>query len=64
MGENAPKQPQAEDQLSRDWWIDRVMAVVMWVGGISAIVAIVGIFVFITKEGAGFFGVGFDIKEF
>jgi phosphate transport system permease protein len=40
------------------------MAVVMWVGGISAIVAIVGIFVFITKEGAGFFGVGFDIKEF
>ena len=64
MGENAPKQPQAEDQLSRDWWIDRVMAVVMWVGGISAIVAIVGIFVFITKEVAGFFGVGFDIKEF
>ena len=27
-------------------------------------VAIVAIFVFITKEGAGFFGLSFDIKEF
>jgi phosphate transport system permease protein len=60
--DNSPLQ--AEDSRSRDWWIDRTMAVVMWLAGISAIVAIIGIFVFITKEGAGFFGTGFEIKEF
>ncbi|MGB0639329.1 MAG: phosphate ABC transporter permease subunit PstC [Myxococcota bacterium] len=53
-----------EDSRTRDWWIDRSMAVFMWLAGISAIVAIIGIFVFITKEGAGFFGTGFEIKEF
>ena len=40
------------------------MAAVMWVGGISAIVAIVGIFIFITKEGAGFFATAFEVEEF
>ena len=60
--DNSPLQ--AEDSRSRDWWIDRTMAVVMWLAGISAIVAIIGIFVFITREGAGFFGTGFEIKEF
>ena len=40
------------------------MAGLVWLAGISAIVAIVGIFVFITKEGVGFFGPNFDIVEF
>ena len=52
------------DARTRDWWVDRAMAMVMWVGGISAIVAIVGIFIFITKEGAGFFSTAFEAKEF
>ena len=33
-------------------------------GGVSAIVFIVGIFVFITREGLGFVAGGLDIKEF
>ena len=52
------------DALTKDWWIDKAMAAVMWVGGISAIVAIVGIFIFITKEGAGFFATAFEVEEF
>ena len=36
----------------------------MFVGGISAIVFIIGIFVFITKEGAGFVVTTLDVKEF
>jgi phosphate transport system permease protein len=53
-----------EDARTRDWWIDKIMSVLVWVAGVSAIVAIVGIFVFITKEGIGFFGPDFDIVEF
>ena len=55
---------QNEDGRTRDWWVDRIMAALVWLAGISAIVAIVGIFVFITKEGVGFFGPDFDVVEF
>jgi len=40
------------------------MGGLMWLAGISAILAIIAIFVFITKEGAGFFGGATGIKEF
>lgn len=36
------------------WHVDRAARLLVFVGGISAIVFIVGIFVFITKEGLGF----------
>ena len=64
MGDEQTNTVQAEDARTRDWWVDRIMAGVIWAAGMSAIVAIVAIFVFITKEGAGFFGISFNIREF
>jgi phosphate transport system permease protein len=52
------------DRLNRDWYIDKVVQVLVFIGGISAIVFIVGIFVFITKEGFGFLVGDFNFKEF
>ena len=46
------------------WYVDRAAQVLVFVGGISAIVLILGIFVFVTKEGLDFvFGV-LDLREF
>jgi len=61
-----PKPAQAADfdQLSRDWYIDKAVQVLVFVGGISAIIFIIGIFVFITKEGFGFLVGDFNFKEF
>jgi phosphate transport system permease protein len=52
------------DRRNADWYIDKAVQVLFFIGGISAIVFIIGIFVFITKEGAGFLFERFDIVEF
>jgi phosphate transport system permease protein len=52
------------DRLNRDWYIDKAVQVLVFIGGISAIVFIIGIFVFITKEGFGFLVGDFEFKEF
>jgi phosphate transport system permease protein len=52
------------DRRNADWYIDKAVQVIVFIGGISAIVFIIGIFVFITKEGAGFLFDRFDIVEF
>ena len=52
------------DQLNRDWYIDKAVQVLVFLGGISAIVFIIGIFVFISKEGFGFLVGDFNFKEF
>lgn len=77
MGPSAPSvpggpSPQGEggsarvalDRRDLDWWIDRAVQVLVFLGGISAIVFILGIFVFITREGFGFLTTAFDAKEF
>lgn len=46
------------------WYQDKAIAAFVFVGGISAIVFIIGIFVFITKEGMGFILNQMDVKEF
>ena len=51
------------DRRGWDWYADKAVAVLVFAGGISAIVFIIGIFVFITKEGLGFMGV-LDVGEF
>jgi len=58
--------PGAEDldHRGRAWYVDRAVAGLVFVGGISAIVFIIGIFVFITKEGFGFVFGAFDAGEF
>ncbi len=42
------------DRRNVAWYVDRAAQGVVFVGGISAIVFIVGIFVFVTKEGLNF----------
>ncbi len=42
------------DHLNLDWFIDKAVQVLVFIAGISAIVFIIGIFIFITKEGVGF----------
>ncbi len=55
---------QAFDQRNLDWYIDKAVQVVVFMGGISAIIFIVGIFLFITKEGMGFLIDTLDLQEF
>ncbi len=52
------------DRLNSDWYIDKVVQTLVFIGGISAIIFIIGIFVFITKEGMGFLVGDFSFKEF
>ena len=56
----------AYDFARRDlaWYTDMLVRVLVFIGGISAIVFIIGIFIFITKEGLGFIVADFNAKEF
>jgi phosphate transport system permease protein len=47
-----------------DWYVDKVMQMLVFIGGISAIIFIIGIFVFITLEGMDFVFSRLDIVEF
>lgn len=52
------------DRRNLDWYIDRAVQALVFIGGVSAIVFIIGIFVFITKEGIGFILNTLDPHEF
>ncbi len=52
------------DRRNLDWYIDKLVQTLVFIGGISAIIFIIGIFVFITKEGAGFILGDMDIVDF
>ncbi len=52
------------DRRNADWYIDKCVQMIVFIGGISAIIFILGIFVFITKEGLGFIWETLNIKEF
>ena len=52
------------DRRNRDWYVDKIVQILVFLGGISAIVFIIGIFVFITREGFGFITDTLDIGEF
>jgi phosphate transport system permease protein len=52
------------DRINFDWVLDKVVQVLVFIGGISAIVFIIGIFVFITREGFGFVIGKLDWGEF
>ena len=56
--------PMDLDHRGRDWYVDKAVTFLVFVGGISAIIFIIGIFVFITKEGAGFITGSLNIREF
>jgi phosphate transport system permease protein len=52
------------DRRNSAWYADKAVQVLVFIGGISAIIFVVGIFVFVTKEGMGFVLDRFDFKEF
>ncbi len=52
------------DRRNLDWYIDKAVQVLVFIGGISAIVFVIGIFVFVTAEGLGFLVDAFDFGEF
>ncbi|PID46608.1 MAG: phosphate ABC transporter permease subunit PstC [Proteobacteria bacterium] len=54
----------AADRLTLDWYIDKAVQALVFVCGISAIIFIIGIFVFISKEGIEFIWGAFDFSEF
>ncbi|MES9936677.1 MAG: phosphate ABC transporter permease subunit PstC [Sedimenticola sp.] len=67
MSEQNPPAVDAMDAFDRRdlaWFIDKLVQVLVFAGGISAIVFIIGIFVFITMEGFGFLLDTFDFREF
>jgi len=59
-----PKAISDFDRRNLDWYIDKLVQVLVFIGGISAIIFIIGIFVFITKEGIGFILNTMDVGEF
>ncbi len=52
------------DRRGAAWYVDRAMTFVVFVGGISAVLFIAGIFLFIAREGFGFLFTEFDAREF
>ncbi len=54
----------ALDRRDGAWYVDKLVAGLVFVGGISAIVFILGIFVFIGSQGVGFLLGRFDVVEF
>jgi phosphate transport system permease protein len=52
------------DRRNLDWYTDKLVQILVFIGGISAIVFIVGIFIFITKEGVAFIFNTMDVREF
>jgi len=52
------------DRRDAAWYLDKAVSIIVFVGGISAILFIIAIFVFITREGLGFLSTRFDFTEF
>ena len=52
------------DRRNLDWYVDKFVQIIVFIAGISAIIFIIGIFVFITAEGLGFVLDDFSAKEF
>ncbi len=52
------------NQRNFDWYVDKFVQYFVFLSGISAIVLIIGIFVFVTIEGFGFLLADFSFSEF
>jgi phosphate transport system permease protein len=52
------------DRRNSAWYMDKFIQVLVFLGGISGIVFVIGIFVFIAIEGAGFLTSRFEFREF
>lgn len=66
IGTNRPQSidPAKLDRRDAAWLVDKLVQVVVFIGGISGIIFIIGIFVFVTSEGIGFLTSTFKFTEF
>jgi phosphate transport system permease protein len=66
MDASAQTQTFSDEIDKRDvaWYVDKVVGALVFLGGISAILFIIGIFIFITREGVEFLGTRFSLSEF
>lgn len=53
-----------DDRRDAAWYIDKIVALLVFIGGVSAILFVVGIFVFVAREGVGFLFTRFSFSEF
>jgi phosphate transport system permease protein len=56
--------PTHSDGRNTAWYVDKLVQLLVFLGGVSGIIFVLGIFVFITVEGFGFIVSRFDIGEF
>ena len=63
-GRDGTKQIVDADQRGLDWFLDKAFQVIFFIGGISAIVFIFGIFIFIMREGLDFILGNLNAAEF
>lgn len=63
---NSPQRSMSKDFDSRnmDWYVDKFIQAIVFIAGISTIIFIIGIFVFVGMEGFGFLFGDFTFKEF
>ena len=59
----SPAPTQANDARDLAWFQDKLAQFLIFIGGISGIVLIISIFVFVSREGIGFLGT-LDVGEF
>ncbi|MBF0471179.1 MAG: phosphate ABC transporter permease subunit PstC [Gammaproteobacteria bacterium] len=52
------------DRYNQEWYIDKLVQGVVFLAGISAIVFVLGIFIFVTMEGIGFLFKDFSLSQF
>jgi phosphate transport system permease protein len=64
MSRRAPAGASAVDRRDLAWYVDRLVQAVVFIGGISGIVLVLSIFVFIGREGIPFLVESLDLKEF
>lgn len=53
-----------DDRRDAAWYVDKAVSVLVFIGGVSAILFVVGIFVFVAREGVGFLVGRFSFSEF
>lgn len=60
------RRPELASADARDvaWYVDKIAAGLIFAGGVSAVLFILGIFVFVTREGLAFVAGRFDVVEF
>jgi phosphate transport system permease protein len=63
-GKRSKRRAQDFDKIDLAWLSDKLVYILVFVGGVSAIIFILSVFTFITRQGIDFISNDLDIKEF